>query len=196
MNTPIRTFIAVLLSDELKHRIASVQDEFKNVAPDFKWVEPENFHVTVKFLGNVPESRIQAIEAATERAADRFVPFDLEISGAGAFPNPRRPRVVWVGLTTGTDALKGLVERVEREMIALGFPKEDKPFKAHITIGRARENGLPVDISRAIDETDTSILGVQHVDRIAVMQSELKPKGPIYTSLREIRLLEPAGGVS
>ena len=189
----VRTFIAVLISGELKRRIALVQEEFKKLAPEVKWVAEDNFHVTLKFLGNVKDDRLASISKVVAKAVEGAKPFEFEIGGAGAFPSARRPRVVWVGLTTGKDSLAELARRVDKELEKLGFPREDRPFKSHITIGRVKDDRTTGELGRALEEADVGRLGSVHVDSVAVMKSDLKRDGPIYSVLSEIPL-RGAGG--
>lgn len=189
----IRTFIAVLLSDGLKRTIASIQDEFKKQAPDLKWVEIGNLHVTLKFLGDVEEQSLDTIHNAMGHAASGFAPFELTVAGAGAFPNARRPRVVWVGIPGGAEALSSLAGKMESALEAAGFPKEDKKFRSHITIGRVRDHARAPDLSQPIAGAGLEPLGVETVDRVVLMRSELRPGGPIYTPLREVELSKSGG---
>ena len=141
----IRTFVAVLISEDIKRNIFEVQDQIRKLAPDVKWVAPECFHVTMKFLGNQPEDRLPLVSAAIRDGVAGFRPFDVSISGLGAFPSPARARVVWVGIDEGRRELIRLAETVDENLGKLGFPREERSFKAHITIGR-------VKISRFLDK--------------------------------------------
>jgi 2'-5' RNA ligase len=175
----IRTFVAVCLDAELRSAISAAAERVKKHAPNVKWVAPDNLHVTLKFLGSVREDRIASVQEALDEVAPQFEAFDVTIAGLGVFPNPRRPR----GTEDGREQLIALAKAVEDRLVEAGFEKEDKPFKSHITIGRVRE-GKPVgDLTEAIEGTDTGELGVQRVDSIVVMESALRPEGPIYTPL-------------
>jgi len=184
----IRTFVAVLIDDDLRRRIAGVQDQLKRLAPDVKWVAPENLHVTMKFLGDVREDMLPDVFAAVEKAAGGFSPFDVSVSGLGAFPSPSRARVVWVGLGDGWEQLRDLASAVEANLAALGFAREDKEFKAHITIGRVKFSRFLDRLAEGFGEVESGGLGVQSVASIAVMRSELRPSGPVYTPLKMIPL--------
>ena len=179
----IRTFVAVLLDEELRSRISEVQQRVKELAPDVKWVAPENFHVTLKFLGDVRRDRISVVQAALDEATRGFEAFDLSISGLGVFPTPRRPRVIWVGVEDGREQLVALAKAVEHRLVKAGFEKDDKPFRSHITIGRVREGKPIAGLSEGLDEIDTSGLGMQRVSSISVMESVLKRGGSEYTPL-------------
>jgi 2'-5' RNA ligase len=181
----LRLFVAVLITDDLKRRAAEVQDDLRRAAVGVKWVEPANFHITMKFLGGVDESRVDVISGALESVVGGVEPFDVSLAGAGAFPNLSRPQVVWIGVKDGTQHLRPLAEAIEAVLEPEGFPREDRKFKAHITIGRVRDSrkcGALPDVLR-VHEGDE--FGSFSVDRIALMKSELRKEGPIYTVLRE-----------
>jgi RNA 2',3'-cyclic 3'-phosphodiesterase len=188
MAETIRTFIAVLISDELKRKMAVVQEDFKNMAPQVKWVAAENFHITVKFLGDVEAGRIEEIRASVEDAVTGIEPFDYDIGGAGAFPGGGRPRVVWIGVTQGHDQLAEIAGRLEDGLGKLGFAKEDRPFRSHITIGRLKDERGAKEISSALRESEIGRLGSVRVAGIAIMKSELRREGPIYSKLAEVAL--------
>ena len=182
----VRTFVAVLLADELRKRISEVQEQVKKLAPDVKWVAPGNFHVTLKFLGDVPEDALDGVFSAVEEAAGAFSPFGFSMLGLGAFPNARNARVVWAGIQDGREQLAELAAAVDAKLAKLGFPKEERDFKSHITIGRVKTSRRLDDLARGIGEIDAGDLGSQTVSSVAVMQSDLRPDGPIYTPLRVI----------
>jgi 2'-5' RNA ligase len=184
--TVVRTFVAVLLADELRKRISEAQEQVKKLAPDVKWVAPDNFHVTLKFLGDVREDALGGVFSAVEEAAKAFAPFELSMSGLGAFPNARNARVVWAGIEDGRDELAALASAVDVGLVKLGYPKEERDFKSHITIGRVKTSRRLDDLARGIDEIDAGEIGRQTVSSVAVMQSDLRPEGPIYTALRVV----------
>lgn len=182
----IRTFVAVLIDENLKKVMAEVQSRVKKLAPDVKWVTPENFHITLKFLGNVVEDTLPEVTKAVEEAAQGFSSFDLAISGVGAFPNPARARVVWIGSGEGRDKLAQLASAVDNNLAKLGFEREDKPFKAHITIGRVKTSRFLSQLAEGIDKVDAENLGIQRISSIVVMRSELGREGPAYTPIKVI----------
>ena len=184
----IRTFVAVPVSEDIRGRVTGVLEQLAKLTSGVKWVAPENLHVTLKFLGGVREDRIGDVCAAVERAIEGAAPFDLSIAGVGAFPNPRRARVVWVGVQEGQRQLAELAERIDAELAKLGFEREKRPFAAHVTIGRVREGRSPEGLSAGIDEADAGELGAQRVASVAVMQSDLRREVPVYTALRVVQL--------
>lgn len=184
----IRTFVAVLISEELRSNVSRVQEEVKKLAPDVKWVAPENLHVTLKFLGNVEEDALPRVFGAVEDAVGGRPAFDLSLGGLGAFPSPAKARVVWVGVQEGKDELIELARDVDATLGKLGFPKEEKAFKAHITIGRAKQDRFVRGLASAIGSVDARDLGRQRAACVTVMQSELRPEGPTYTPMRSVEL--------
>ncbi|MBI2844150.1 MAG: RNA 2',3'-cyclic phosphodiesterase [Armatimonadetes bacterium] len=186
----VRTFVAVLISEDLKRRIALIQEEFKKVAPEVKWVGEGNFHITVKFLGNVEREKLDRIAGALSDALSGLEPFEVEIGGAGAFPSATRPRVVWVGVTSGAEQLRDVASRVENGLGKLGLPPEDKSFKAHITIGRVKDGRRVEGLDKALKTAEVGDLGSAQVDSVALMKSDLRREGPVYSVISEVRLLK------
>jgi 2'-5' RNA ligase len=179
----IRTFVAVLLDEDLRKKIAEAQEQVKRLAPDVKWVAPENFHVTLKFLGNVREDRIGEIAAAIDETAQGFSPFEMTVSGLGAFPNPARARVIWTGIETGGEQLRDLAEAVDVSLARLGFERETRLFASHITIGRVKTSRFLGALADGIREVDASNLGAQRVTSVFLMESQLLREGPMYSPL-------------
>ncbi|MDH7601244.1 MAG: RNA 2',3'-cyclic phosphodiesterase [Armatimonadota bacterium] len=186
--TFVRTFVAVLLADELKSRISEVQEQAKKLAPDVKWVEPENFHITLKFLGNVREDALAGVLSAVEDAVKDYQKFEVSVAGVGAFPNPKNARVVWVGVESGQERLASLAATIDAKLAELGFPREERDFKSHITIGRVKSKKHLGALARGIAKIEARSLGTQEVRSVAVMQSVLRPEGPVYSPLRVIEL--------
>ncbi|MEN6519666.1 MAG: RNA 2',3'-cyclic phosphodiesterase [Armatimonadota bacterium] len=193
MPDAIRTFVAVLISDSLKRRISLVQEEFKKVAPKVKWVANENYHITIKFLGGVRCDRIEAVLQAVGSAVEGIEPFDIEIGEAGAFPNPGRPKTVWVGVTSGCEMLAGIAGRVDEALEKLGFEKETRPFRSHITIGRVKDDCDAKELGPALKNAEIGQLGSFKVESVAVMKSDLRREGPVYSVVREIVFQTPEG---
>ncbi len=184
----IRTFVAVLLDEDLKRNIAKVQAELRKLAPDMRWVKPDCFHITLQFLGDVPEKGIAQVAGAVKDAAAGIEPFEMTVSGLGVFPNIRRARTVWAGVSKGTDQLTELAKRVQDTLGQAGFKGDEKRFVPHIAICRARERGAPAELAEAIDKTNADKMGIARVGEVAVMASELTSTGPVYTVLHLLPL--------
>lgn len=187
----IRTFIAVNLSDELRAQAAAVQGQLRTAAPSVKWVAPEGMHFTLKFLGGVDADLIHRVIASSEAAVQGQPEFDLTLHGAGAFPRPGSARVVWVGVSAGAEQMAELARRIEAAMTPLGFEPERRPFSAHMTLGRVKSRPEP-GLREAIERLRDVAVGTMRVTSVAVMRSDLTPRGAIYTRLAEARLVPAA----
>jgi RNA 2',3'-cyclic 3'-phosphodiesterase len=195
----IRAFVAVELDLSLRQALGSIQAQLRNqlrrtLSSDVRiqWVRPESIHLTLKFLGDIPEERVPDIHAVLIRVAGGHVRFAAQAEGLGVFPDARSPRVLWVGLTTRADALTRLAADVETALDGIGFPPEGKPFHPHLTLARIKEQSRAV--GRALADSrvlePAAPVGAVTVNTIALMKSELKPSGSLYTKLREVPLKE------
>jgi 2'-5' RNA ligase len=177
----VRTFVAVLLPDEIRQRLAQEVDALRRYASGVAWVATENLHVTVKFLGGVDEARLADVAAALKRAAT--VPaFEVEIVGLGAFPAASRPRVLWAG-APGAPAFMRLAEGVDQALVALGFAPEARGFTPHVTLGRVREPRRDLALTDALAAAASRPFGALRVERLSLMRSDLSPRGARYTEL-------------
>ena len=181
----IRTFIAVELPREIHDKLKQLQDDLKAFMPDVRWIKYENVHLTLKFLGDVQISRIDAISEAVRDVARQFSPFTTSLTGIGAFPDSRKPRVVWVGLEKGGDKLIEIAELIEASMRKLGFPREKRKFSPHLTVGRVRRLTDPAAMTQALERSAVGELGEFVVERVSLIRSQLDPAGSIYTILTE-----------
>ncbi|MBW2107714.1 MAG: RNA 2',3'-cyclic phosphodiesterase [Deltaproteobacteria bacterium] len=193
MDDKIRTFVAIRLPENVLHAMGKVQDELRK--PDFniRWVRPHGIHLTLKFLGDVHRKDLEPLGMALAKTAEAVSPFTLRGTGVGVFPNARRPRVIWVGLSGEMQDLLELQGRLEAHLESLGHPREKRPFRGHLTLGRIKGR---VDTPRLIKYlealkdfyTDPFVVG-----SIVLFQSTLRPQGAVYTALAEARLGVPAG---
>jgi 2'-5' RNA ligase len=182
----MRLFFGIPAAPDLVSWVGEALQPFRRF-PGVKWVEPENLHFTLRFLGEVEEARVPALEEAARRAASRSAPFDLELGPAGAFPHFRRPRVLVYRLARGTEELEGLAGEIEREISQAGFEPEDRPFKAHLTVGRVRGDRSRLS-GEVFEEIPSGSGRSQKVVSFALVHSRLTPQGPVYTALKEIAL--------
>ena len=190
MSNLIRIFVAVIIGDKLVDRIHKTQSRLKKLAPELKWVNPDNFHLTVKFLGEIPENTLENVYSAVEKAALEAKCFDLAFQGIGVFGSSANPRVVWAGISEGMKELSSLASSVEKSLMVYDFPPEDRPFKAHLTLARSgKEEKTQSDQFRAAVKDGADLkFGSVRVDSLVVMMSELKPNGPKYTPLKTFML--------
>lgn len=183
----MRTFIAVELDKPVKESLSRIESELKETGADVKWVSPENIHLTLKFLGEVKEEKIPEIIQALKGIARSVNSFRAEINTIGAFPNAKSPRVIWAGIEQGKENLSQLAGIAEDTLERLGFPKEERKFSAHITIGRVRSPKNRAALSQTMQQLKFDALS-QAVKSIALLKSTLTPKGPIYEKLYEENL--------
>jgi len=182
----VRTFIAVKVSDSVRESLTNLIGDLGDSGADVKWVAPENLHLTMKFLGNVLETKIDEVAAAVSRACEGISRFGISLEGVGAFPSIRRPKVVWVGVIKGKDVLINLNKNIEAELEPIGFERERRRFSPHLTIGRLRREGRPGDLADRLSMEFNG--GECIVDSVYVMKSTLTPKGPIYEELKHATL--------
>ncbi|MCL6582094.1 MAG: RNA 2',3'-cyclic phosphodiesterase [bacterium] len=148
----MRLFIAINFPDKVKQVLGSLIKELRELPSDTKWVEEENLHLTVQFLGNVLEGQVPDVVAALKRSAAGVSPFRLDLGGVGVFPSIERPRVFWAGVSGETAVLSRLHRQVRREMEQIGFEPEKRRFSPHLTLARLRSHlGFPAVMERAED---------------------------------------------
>lgn len=186
--TLYRTFIAVELSDECRRLVAGVQDRLRTAGAVLRWVRPENLHYTLSFLGEIPAAQVARAVVATRSAVGRIPPFQVSIGGLGAFPSLERPQVVWVGCTEGSEVLGRLAGEVKAALGRERLPADPKPFRPHLTLGRAKDSRQWGDLVRAVRAHRDSAVGQEWVRTVTVMESRLTPEGPIYTPREKVLL--------
>ncbi len=187
----MRTFIAIELPKEIKDALARLQEKLKSTGADVKWVEPDNIHLTLKFLGEIDEQKLDKIALILENIAKDKSSFHICISSIGAFPRNSSPRVIWVGIDKGDKETKEIAKQLEEKIQKIGIPKEDRSFSSHITIGRTRS---ALNLQKLVQELKTleNDLGIKGMEfdatKITLFKSTLTPKGPIYEVLKEADL--------
>jgi 2'-5' RNA ligase len=188
----IRSFIAIELPEEAKKGLARLRKELERDEHRFvKWVDPGGIHLTLKFLGNIPAKRVTEITEAMKEAMQGTSPFHLEISGLGAFPSLRQPRVLWVGVGGEIDKLSRLQQNTDSALAALGFAKEERPFVPHLTLARIREGPSAPErrsFSELVGSTTFEDKYPVEVEAIRLMRSQLTRGGAIYTCLSVVGL--------
>jgi len=180
----VRSFIAVDVADGvILKRITDCQTELTRTGADLKSVEPENIHATLRFLGEVQVPLLDQVKSELAQVA--FQLFLVELRGVGAFPNPRRPNVVWIGITKGGEELQGIFSSLEPRLRGLGFAADRKGFSPHITIGRVKSGRNREALYSGIMGMSDVEFGSMTVESIRLKKSTLTPKGPIYTTIYE-----------
>jgi RNA 2',3'-cyclic 3'-phosphodiesterase len=192
METEIRSFIAIELPEEARKALAKIQESIKK--PNLKylrWVSPSSIHLTLKFLGNIKPDKIDSITNTITKSCAGINRFDLQIIGLGVFPNPKVPRVLWAGLKGDIDTLIKLQQRVDDNLLPLGFTREKRPFSPHLTLARINDYaGSPerIEIEKIVSNDINTAIASIGVTSVRLMHSTLRPTGAIYTQLAEIPL--------
>ncbi len=184
----IRTFLAIELPRALLSKIEEVQGNLRSSQSDVRWVSPGNLHLTLKFFGNIDESKIEPIVKSIDQTVQETPPIFLRAKGMGAFPNLRNPRVIWIGFGEGKEELTSFQRKLEIEFEKIGFPPEDRPFHPHLTLGRVRSGKGKEDLIKGMERYREEEFGEIQVEKVILFKSDLRPSGPIYTALREISL--------
>ena len=180
----LRTFIAVDLPEEVVNRSQQLAREFDEVSDGIKWVEPENMHLTLKFLGEVRENDTYSVCQAIAQAVAPMKSFDIQCLGAGAFPKRERPRTLWIGVGDGSEQLIALQSAIDDAMADLGFARDPKRYLPHLTLGRVKKPGpWLADVSQRIAEHADFDAGMASIDEVVLYSSELTSDGPIYAPI-------------
>jgi RNA 2',3'-cyclic 3'-phosphodiesterase len=185
----VRLFVAVNLPESTRRFAYETAAPLRKTAPSVRWVLPETLHITLKFLGDVAESRLSEMNAALAEAAAETSGFTIALRGLGAFPNFRRPRVFWIGVENA-EPLVHVQSSVERVFARLGFPTEARDYHPHLTLGRtgpplSREEVVATERTAATIEYEEMV----RIDSIDLMLSRLSPDGARYEVLRPVRLV-------
>lgn len=190
----VRAFIAIELPKVTRDALGEVQARLAHHASgsSVRWVKPDNIHLTLKFLGQVPTAQIDVIGLALRRAVPEHHVFPFEVMNAGCFPDYVRPRVIWVGVDEPSGALLALQRTVEAVTVPLGYPSESRSYQPHLTLGRMARDVKPADLHRLgelVKHARVGLLGHVHADEVVLFQSDLSPTGSVYTALARIALL-------
>ena len=182
----LRAFIAVEIPHEIRQAIHKATSGFRQATDSLiRWVQPENMHLTLKFLGDVSPSNVDMLTQMLRAETDSSHCFDIHIGGLGSFPNPRRARVIYIGIQAPVE-LEAIQHRVESASHRLGYESEVRPFSPHLTIGRVKQDASASDqqkIRQALEKIHIDSLGTARVDSVHLFKSELKPSGSVYTKL-------------
>jgi RNA 2',3'-cyclic 3'-phosphodiesterase len=186
-----RTFVALLLPSAWAEYLGAIAERLREGASGLSWVKPGNIHVTVRFLGDLGDAGVKRACDAVVRAASPLEAPLARLGGLGGFPSLASPRVLWVGLSEGEEAVRTVGSAVNDSLRQAGFGPLDKPFRPHMTLARVREGARGLEAIRAAAIPPPP--PAEPLDRICVMKSELHPSGSRYTALTEVRLRPPGG---
>jgi 2'-5' RNA ligase len=180
----IRSFLAFdIENNRVLNRLATAQSQLVQTGADLKLVEPQNIHITVRFLGNITPAMAETI--FDEMKKIQFTPFTVQIKGLGAFPNPNYSRVIWAGITTGAEQLKNVFSQLEPQLRGLGFTPDSKGFSPHLTIARVRSGRNKQQLSQFLTENEDYEFGAINAKCLRLKKSDLTPRGPLYSTLKE-----------
>ena len=190
----LRSFIAIELPTALQNAVYQACLPLRQALDSrlIRWVPPQNLHLTLKFLGDVSPANLDLLKQMLKTEAERHVPFALEIGGLGSFPNPKRARVIWVGIQAPS-GLMTLQHNIEKAAARLGYSSEERSFSPHLTVGRVGQHAGPADqqkIRTLLESAQIGAIGQTQVTSVCLFSSDLKPTGAVYTLLFEA----PLGG--
>jgi len=181
----IRSFIAFDLNNEsMLQRFREVQGNLVKAGADLKLVEPQNIHITMRFLGDIKPTMVDPVHEAMKKVS--FSAFDCEIRGLGAFPDLRYARVVWAGIKKGAEELKGIFHQLEPNLQQLGFRPDPKGFSPHLTLARVKTGRNKAELARCVQDLADYDFGVVRADCLRLKKSVLTPRGPLYSTLKEV----------
>ena len=184
----IRSFLAIELPKPILGKIEEVQGDLRLTHADVRWVSPERIHLTLKFFGNIEESRIDSISKSIEEPIQNTLPFSVKVQGIGAFPYLKNPRVIWMGLVNGGEVLISLQKQIDTRLEKIGFQPEDRPFHPHLTLGRMKSSRGKDELVGRMEKHKEEEFGDLQVEKVILFKSDLRPSGPIYTLLKEMKL--------
>lgn len=186
MEEKIRAFIAIELNPEIKAVLNSFENEIKPKGPPgLRWVKPDQLHLTLKFLGDITPAQVNQLSQVITKVVINNLSFTLQITGAGAFPNWRNPRTLWIGINK-SDALTSLFKQLDAEIATLGFSVEGKPFSPHLTLCRVSDYVDPLKVhplQKEFDAIPITSLPEWKVNEVVFFKSRLQPGGSVYTPI-------------
>ncbi|MCX6356773.1 MAG: RNA 2',3'-cyclic phosphodiesterase [Candidatus Aureabacteria bacterium] len=184
----VRLFVAIELDEAAWQALGRIQARLTRELPAVRWVKPEAIHLTLKFLGDTREDDVERVKESLKQSASGIIPFAVHLSGLGAFPNSRNPRVIWVGVEENTGMLSRLVEQIEARLSPLGFPREERGFTPHLTLGRVKEKGGARGFESLLPALSRCIAHEHIANALSLIRSDLSPQGPTYTTLHAVTL--------
>lgn len=184
MKETIRSFVAFELPGHAIQLLSDAQGLLRSYGFPIRWVNPNNIHLTIKFLGDVKPAKIDDVDRTLAESVKRCEPISLTIRGAGVFPGIKRPRVFWMSVSGDTPALTALHGVVDDHLKTLGFSKERKPFRGHLTLGRFKRAVDSGKLLQAIESCRVFQSPEFVLSRLTLFESDLRPTGPVYTAMK------------
>lgn len=189
----LRAFIAIEIENtETLNNIIKWKKQLETLGIDAKFVEDENIHLTIRFLGEISTASLEQIKELLDNVSKMFKPFEIKVAGFGAFPNVYRPRVLWVGIVEGFETLANIRKYIDSEIVRRGLKdvhKDQHEFSPHITIARLKSYRGVEKLQKYFDEYKDYVFGSSTITQIKIKRSILTPRGPIYSDIYVARLL-------
>ena len=184
----MRLFFAVDIPHDIRQAAGEAASAMSTPKGMVKWTRPDNIHLTLKFLGEAPSDKLEAIITAARKVASAYKGMEVEVCGMGVFPDNRKPRIIWLGTKGETDRLGQLADELDEAMAQVEFEREKRPFSPHLTIGRVRDPKAGKMIGGALAKHQQTVFGSFHVEKFNLYESQLAPQGPIYTVVSQFWL--------
>jgi 2'-5' RNA ligase len=184
----MRLFLAIPIDKQILDALAGATDKLRESRAPVRWVRPEGMHLTLKFLGDTDSDRVEPLVQAITAICRGIKPFPLSVTGVGAYPNLRRPRVLWAGVVENSGTLERLWDGTEKAAERLGWEREKRRFSPHITIGRVKGNINIARLTNTMDGIKDAHWGEQEVGEMVLYSSELKPGGAVYEKVHVFQL--------
>ncbi len=185
----IRAFLAIEPTENILQKISGMQEKLKReISGRLSWTRPQGQHLTLKFFGDISQDDVKNICIAVKNRTVAEPPLNLKIEKIGVFPDARRPRVLWCGVTGDVEKLINLQKKLDSDFAAIGFPAEDRSFKAHLTLARIKDPRDITGMSEALKKHNSFTAGEFTADKLYLFQSNLSPQGAVYTKLAEFEL--------
>ena len=180
----IRAFLAIVPPEDILQALSELQEKLKReIRGRISWTKPQGQHLTLKFFGDISMEDVTNINSAVQNRTVLAPSLNLKIEKTGVFPDARKPRVLWCGIAGDGEKLSALQKQLDSDFEGIGFPKEDRPFRAHLTLGRIKESQGLTGISEALAKHKAFVAGVFECKELILFQSKLSPQGAVYTKL-------------
>ncbi|MDY7010084.1 MAG: RNA 2',3'-cyclic phosphodiesterase [Planctomycetota bacterium] len=184
----VRTFLALPLDEEIVNRLVDVQQSLAPSGAPVRWVDAENLHLTIKFLGDVTDEQLPEVCRAAEDSARQVEPFEFSVARIISVPQAGAMRMVWVGVEELSGRLERLHELLEESYAEMGFKKENRSFRPHLTLGRVKGGRNVRELRQAVAGITETSFGLQPAEELIVFSSQLTPDGPVYSPMAKIKL--------
>jgi RNA 2',3'-cyclic 3'-phosphodiesterase len=184
----MRTFIAITVTQGIKEALSRLQDHLKRSQADVKWVDPKNIHLTLAFLGEIDEKQAGQVARLLDQLSQNHRCCRAGLNALGAFPSMGSPRVIWADIDEGKEEIKSIAQELRAGLSAIGFLPEERPFAAHLTLGRMRSGAGKRELIEALKNCQIREKLEFRVEKLTFFKSTLSPKGPLYEAIKEVML--------